>query len=101
MKTNGINTGWHKQYEDGDYFAYCPGLVPSAAEWMIEKGVKVVGHDTQANDNPLATAIAKPEHQSPLRGSSLSVSNIGVFQFIVQCSRCDSGNRNGKHSGCA
>lgn len=19
-----INTGWHKQYEDGDYFAYCP-----------------------------------------------------------------------------
>lgn len=41
-----INTGWHKQYEDGDYFAYCPGLVQSAADWMVEKGVKVVGHDT-------------------------------------------------------
>ena len=36
-----INTGWHKQYEDGDYFAYCPGLVQSAADWMVEKGVKV------------------------------------------------------------
>ena len=43
-----INTGWHHDYEDGDYFAYCPGLVSSAAEWMVEKGVKVVGHDTQA-----------------------------------------------------
>ena len=52
-----INTGWHKRYEDGDYFPYCPGLVSSAAEWMLENGVKVVGHDTQANDNPLATAI--------------------------------------------
>ena len=31
-----INTGWHKFYEDGDYFPYCPGLVSSAAEWIIE-----------------------------------------------------------------
>ena len=60
-----INTGWHKLYEDGDYFAYCPGLVPSAAEWMIEKKVKVVGHDTQANDHPLATAIG-PQRNGPL-----------------------------------
>ncbi len=60
-----INTGWHHQYEDGDYFAYCPGLVSSAAEWMIEKGVKVVGHDTQANDHPLATAIG-PQRNGPI-----------------------------------
>ncbi|GIX14123.1 MAG: hypothetical protein KatS3mg118_2082 [Paracoccaceae bacterium] len=60
-----INTGWHKVYDDGDYFAYCPGLVPSAADWMIEKGVKVVGHDTQANDHPLATAIG-PQRNGPL-----------------------------------
>jgi kynurenine formamidase len=60
-----INTGWHKQYEDGDYFAYCPGFVPSAGEWMVKKGVKVVGHDTQANDHPLATAIG-PQRNGPL-----------------------------------
>jgi kynurenine formamidase len=60
-----INTGWHKQYEDGDYFAYCPGLVSSAADWMVEKGVKVVGHDTQANDHPLATAIG-PQRNGPI-----------------------------------
>jgi len=60
-----INTGWHHQYEDGDYFAYCPGFVKSAGEWMVEKGVKVVGHDTQANDHPLATAIG-PQRNGPL-----------------------------------
>jgi len=43
-----INTGWHHEYEDGDYFTHCPGFVPSAGEWMVEKGIKVVGHDTQA-----------------------------------------------------
>ncbi len=60
-----VNTGWHKRYEDGDYFAYCPGFVPSAGDWFVEKGVKVVGHDTQANDHPLATAIG-PQRNGPL-----------------------------------
>ena len=61
-----INTGWHHKYEDNDeYFAYCPGLVPSAADWMIDHQVKVVGHDTQANDHPLATAIG-PHRNGPL-----------------------------------
>ena len=27
-----LNTGWHKQDEDGDYFAYCPGFVPPAGQ---------------------------------------------------------------------
>ncbi|OSP55615.1 cyclase [Pseudoruegeria sp. SK021] len=60
-----INTGWHHDYEDGDYFAYCPGFVETAGEWMVEKGIKVVGHDTQANDHPLATAIG-PQRNGPL-----------------------------------
>ena len=60
-----INTGWHKVYEDGDYFAYCPGLVPSAGQWMVDRQVKVAGHDTQANDHPLATAIG-PQRNGPL-----------------------------------
>ncbi|MEM1265625.1 MAG: cyclase family protein [Pseudomonadota bacterium] len=60
-----LNTGWHKEYEDGDYFTHCPGLVPSAGEWMVDRKIKVVGHDTQANDHPLATAIG-PHRNGPL-----------------------------------
>ena len=39
--------------------------MPSAGEWFVEKKVKVVGHDTQANDHPLATAIG-PQRNGPL-----------------------------------
>ena len=61
-----INTGWHEKYEDSeDYFCYSPGFVASAGEWFVEKQVKVVGHDTQANDHPLATAIG-PQRNGPL-----------------------------------
>lgn len=62
-----INTGWHKRYGDNqDYFGRCPGLVPSAAHWLVERGVKVIGHDTQANDHPLATAIGPHGPGGPL-----------------------------------
>jgi kynurenine formamidase len=61
-----VNTGWHKLYEDNaDYFCYAPGFVHSAGDWFVEKRVKVVGHDTQANDHPLATAIG-PHRNGPL-----------------------------------
>ena len=61
-----VNTGWHKFYEDSeDYFCRAPGFVPSAGEWFVKKKVKVVGHDTQANDHPLATAIG-PQRNGPL-----------------------------------
>ena len=61
-----VNTGWHHQYEDSeDYFCRAPGFVPSAGDWFVEKKVKVIGHDTQANDHPLATAIG-PQRNGPL-----------------------------------
>ena len=61
-----VNTGWHKYYEDSeDYFCRAPGFVPSAGEWLVKKKVKVIGHDTQANDHPLATAIG-PQRNGPL-----------------------------------
>ena len=61
-----VNTGWHHKYDDSEeYFCYAPGFVPSAGEWFVEKKVKVVGHDTQANDHPLATAIG-PQRNGPL-----------------------------------
>jgi len=54
-----INTGSHRKYGDNpDYFAYSPGLYKEAAEWLVERGVKLVGIDVQANDHPLGTFLA-------------------------------------------
>lgn len=53
-----INTGSHKIYGDNpDYFAYSPGLYKEAAEWLVERGVKLVGIDVQALDHPLGTFL--------------------------------------------
>ena len=53
-----INTGSHRNYGDNpDYFAYSPGLYKEAAEWLVDRGVKLVGIDVQALDHPLGTFL--------------------------------------------
>ena len=53
-----INTGMHHKVGDTDeYYAYSPGLYRDGAEWLVEKGVKLVGVDVQANDHPMATKL--------------------------------------------
>ena len=53
-----INSGSHKNYGDNpDYYAYSPGLYKEAAEWIVERGVKLVGVDVQALDHPLGTFL--------------------------------------------
>ncbi len=53
-----IVTGWHKKFSDSqEYFGEAPGLAKDAAEWLIGKGVSLVGLDTPAIDHPLATSL--------------------------------------------
>jgi kynurenine formamidase len=53
-----LNTGSHHKYGDNpDYFAYSPGLYKEAAEWLVERKVKLVGVDVQALDHPLGTFL--------------------------------------------
>src|SRR6266566_4043337 len=88
-----VNTGWHKLYDDSeDYFCRAPGFVPSAGEWFVEKKVKVVGHDTQANDHPLATAIGpqrnEPVHRILVKNGILGIENVGGDLDKVTGRRC-------------
>jgi len=53
-----INTGAHRLWGDNpDYFGYSPGLYKGAAEWLVERKVKLVGVDVQALDHPLGTFL--------------------------------------------
>lgn len=62
-----INTGYHKHYGDNpDYYAYSPGLYKEAAEWLVAKGVKLVGIDVQALDHPLGTYLG-PHGPGPMQ----------------------------------
>jgi kynurenine formamidase len=60
-----INTGWHRKYADSkEYFGYAPGLSEAAAQWLVEKKVKLVGVDTACVDHPLATSLG-PHRNGP------------------------------------
>ncbi len=53
-----INTGAHRHFGDNDiYYSYSPGLHEPAAQWLVDKGVKLVGVDVQALDHPLGTRM--------------------------------------------
>jgi kynurenine formamidase len=53
-----INTGAHRLWGDNDdYFAYSPGLYKDAAQWLVDRKVKLVGIDVQALDHPLGTKL--------------------------------------------
>lgn len=60
-----INTGWHHKYADSqEYFGHSPGLCKSAAQWLANKQVKLVGMDTPQVDHPLATSLG-PHRNGP------------------------------------
>ena len=53
-----INTGFHHKWADTDeYFTYGPGACKSAAQWLVDKKVKMVAYGCQANDHPIATKL--------------------------------------------
>jgi len=51
-----VNTGWHKYYgpDNYTYFNHYPGMVPSAADWLIKKKVKGIAGTWATSDHPLA-----------------------------------------------
>jgi kynurenine formamidase len=54
-----IVTGWHRRYSDSiDYFGHSPGLSKEAAEWLVDRAVKLVAVDTPQVDHPLATSLS-------------------------------------------
>jgi kynurenine formamidase len=74
-----ICTGWHARYSDSmEYFGEAPGLDVSAAKWLVDRKVKLVGVDTAAVDHPMATSLAAhrggplirrlPKHYETLTG---------------------------------
>jgi len=60
-----IVTGWHTRYADSkEYFGYAPGLSADAAQWLVERKVKMVAIDTAFIDHPLATSLG-PHRNGP------------------------------------
>lgn len=61
-----LNTGWHHKYADSqEYFGHSPGLTETAAQWLVQGRVKMLGVDTPQIDHPLATSLG-PHRNGPM-----------------------------------
>lgn len=64
-----VHTGWNRHYSDSQgYFAEAPGLSVGAANWLIERGAKLVGVDTPTVDHPMATSLGRHRNGPIIRG---------------------------------
>jgi kynurenine formamidase len=64
-----VHTGWNRKYSDSqEYFGEGPGLSAEAAEWLIARGVKLVGIDTATVDHPMATSLGRHRNGPIVRG---------------------------------
>ena len=63
-----LNTGWHQRYADSqEYFGESPGLSAEAAQWLVNREVKLVGVDTPQVDHPLATSLGRHRNGPRMR----------------------------------
>lgn len=63
-----IVTGWHRRYSDSiDYFGNAPGLAKDAAQWLVDKNIKLVAIDTPQVDHPLATSLGLQRNGPQMR----------------------------------
>lgn len=61
-----IDTGWHRGFLDSfEYFSHGPGLSKAAAQWLLDREVRMVGVDTASIDHPLATSLAQSHRRFP------------------------------------
>jgi len=75
-----INTGWHKNWKHPDYSIKFPGIVKSAAEWLVEHDVNMVGVDWICIDHPSQTDMGDSSwiaHRIVLSNNIPVIENVG------------------------
>mgnify|MGYP001397728715 CR=1 FL=1 len=53
-----ICTGTDKRWGTPQYFSHAPGMSRAATEWLLDRGVKVIGIDTYGFDRPFPAMLA-------------------------------------------
>lgn len=75
-----INTGWHHRWNEPDYAKKFPGIVKSAAQWLVDNGIKLVGVDWICIDHPSQTDMGDnswASHKIVLSNNIPVIENIG------------------------
>lgn len=58
-----VKTGWYKKWMTSEYYREYPSFTEEAAQWLVDKGVVIVGLDIPSPDNPLPGPVDSPIHK--------------------------------------
>lgn len=57
-----VKTGWDKKWMTSEYYKAYPSFTEEAANWLVNKGVLMVGLDIPSPDNPIPGKVDSPIH---------------------------------------
>lgn len=59
-----VHTGWHHHYEDEEtYMVKYPGFTKPATDWLVKKGISLIGSDTPSPDHPFCLISLLKNHR--------------------------------------
>lgn len=79
-----IRTGWDRKYMDDDYLHH-PYLSQEAADWVVERGFRLVGVDTVTPDLPgplRPDRFTYPVHKTLLGNGVLILENLVLHEVV-------------------
>ncbi len=53
-----VETGWGKQWNREGYVLQCPNFTRAAVEWLIDKGISIIGTDTPCIEGAWSEGVA-------------------------------------------
>lgn len=80
-----IRTGWGERMWHSDDYLNCPYVTLDAAEWLFEKGIKMLGVDTNTVDLPIplrTEGFDFPIHKFLIGNDILIVENLGNLSAV-------------------
>ena len=81
-----LRTGWSEYFGDLKFYNEYPFLSENAAQWLAEKGVRLIAMDTPSPDNPAhsrGTAKDSPNHKVLLRAGVVLVEYLTNLKSIT------------------
>lgn len=78
--------GWSRRYGKIEYYSGHPYLTTAAAEWLVRRGVKLLGMDAPQLDNPLhgrAAVVDSPIHKILLGAEVVLVEYLCNLELLT------------------
>jgi kynurenine formamidase len=81
-----LRTGWSEYFGDMKFYNEYPFLSENAAQWLVEKGVRLIAMDTPSPDNPAhsrGAAKDSPNHKVLLGAGVVLIEYVANLKAVT------------------